>query len=208
MARTPGSGIGVVDTAGHEDYRIHVSQPVNSNYYRVYENLVGANDDGSLLVAVTHRGPLHDTLFLERYSATGQQQAQWAVSSPGRRIDFINDAVYLGNDKAYIVGASGFDYWAAYLDGTGNAYDPTETRGPRESASLQAVLYPNPASDRLFIQSDKELAYCILNLKGEVVREGSVSREHPVDVSALPPGLYQMLLSGKGQSVRKRFVKL
>lgn len=94
------------------------------------------------------------------------------------------------------------------IDGVGTIFDPTAVEGPREAVShLRAILYPNPATERISIDSDKPLTYRILSPTGALVLEGAISRSQPADVSALPQGMYQIILSDGKQTKAKRFAK-
>ena len=94
------------------------------------------------------------------------------------------------------------------INGVGQIFDPTALKGPREKVSgLQAVLYPNPASDRIFIDSERPLAYQILTVIGETVRQGLIDKANSISIHDLQPGIYQVVLSGSGQRLVKRFVK-
>lgn len=94
------------------------------------------------------------------------------------------------------------------IDGIGTIFDPTAVKGPREPSSpWQPTVYPNPATERIYIDSDKPLTYRILSLTGALVQQGMVSRSQPAEVASLVPGIYQLLLTEGNQTVRRRFVK-
>lgn len=207
--------IGVVDTAGRMYWKRKVDTPQNRGDVNGYRLLVGANDDGSLLVL---NQPNSTDAIIERYSANGDWEAGWSTVA-GDTVGYgASQAVYLGNNRAYIVGSGGVlnpdpfnqraRYWAAYLDGVGNGFDPTATQGPRiRPEPLAVTVYPNPTTDRLYIDSDKPLAYRILSATGALVQQGIVSRSQPAELSGLSPGMYQLLLAEGRQTVRRRFVK-
>lgn len=207
--------LAVVDTAGHIFWRLKEDFPVNRGVYG-FMQLIGVNEDGSMLVQ--YQNP--NDCIIRRYSINGVLETSWQT------YDSLSDtvgvstgpAVYLGTDKAYIIGSGRVQrpdpnhqrtrYWAAYLDGTGNPFDPTETRGPRvRQIHLAATVYPNPATERIYVSSDKPLTYRILSPTGALVLEGAISRNQPAELAVLVPGIYQLLLSDGTQTVRRRFVK-
>jgi len=71
-------------------------------------------------------------------------------------------------------------------------------------------LYPNPVADKLYIHTETvatDAQYCILNTYGKAVGSGALSTG-PVDVAALPTGVYTLVVSVPGQpTVTRRFVK-
>ena len=78
------------------------------------------------------------------------------------------------------------------------------------SSSKQLELYPNPVADRLYIRAETvptNAQYRILNAYGEAVGSGALTTG-PVDVAALPTGVYTLVVSGPGQPTAvRRFVK-
>ena len=72
------------------------------------------------------------------------------------------------------------------------------------SGRISLVTYPNPASDRLFVDLfDSPLTeeIAIVNAMGRVVRTIAVEgKEMTLDISDLPPGLYHVISSGAGKA--------
>lgn len=70
-------------------------------------------------------------------------------------------------------------------------------------------IYPNPASDRLFIESTDVNAFQIVSMTGSVQAQGTVnSRKQEVDISSLAPGMYLLKLTNNRQQTGiTRFVK-
>ncbi|MCW3070120.1 MAG: hypothetical protein JWO44_10 [Bacteroidetes bacterium] len=89
-----------------------------------------------------------------------------------------------------------------------------ETVGIAEQAARkdEFLVYPNPASDKLFIQTtasaDKAIACTIMDLFGRtVITEKNISLSEPVDLSALSNGVYFIrLVSGNTVSTHKFIV--
>jgi hypothetical protein len=82
---------------------------------------------------------------------------------------------------------------------------------PKETGAL---LYPNPTSDKLFVQGmDRYIAYSILDMNGRILQSGSLSSQADIDVSKLAAGVYQLSLKAGDQLVSSgsnatfRFVK-
>ena len=82
---------------------------------------------------------------------------------------------------------------------------------PKETGAL---LYPNPTSDKLFVQGmDRYIAYSILDMNGRILQSGSLGGQADIDVSKLAAGLYQLSLKAGDQLVSSgsnaifRFVK-
>ncbi len=67
------------------------------------------------------------------------------------------------------------------------------------------ILYPNPASEKLFFKTEKDLSNLnlrIYGLKGELISEQTLS-SNSADVSNLSAGLYLFEVSGKSGSLLK-----
>ncbi|UYZ63100.1 beta-1,3-glucanase family protein [Hymenobacter weizhouensis] len=97
----------------------------------------------------------------------------------------------------------------------------SQASGARVAAATQAAttalssepaveLYPNPVGEKLYLRTTKALAsssYSILNEYGLTVARGTLTAG-PVNVAALKPGLYTMLIVTKdGRKVTRRFAK-
>ncbi len=68
----------------------------------------------------------------------------------------------------------------------------TEAVDIQEVASnLKIYIYPNPAIDKLFIQSTSLLKeFSIQTLDGKTIRKGHLNNETSIDISRLTPGVY------------------
>ncbi|WP_258104231.1 PKD domain-containing protein [Marinoscillum sp. MHG1-6] len=75
--------------------------------------------------------------------------------------------------------------------------------------SHQIIVYPNPAQDILFIDTDRKLSFEIFNLNGVRLLNGQVSgSEYRVDLGALGPGEYILkLISPQGEFEGQLFIK-
>lgn len=71
------------------------------------------------------------------------------------------------------------------------------------AAISQAHLFPNPATDRIYMSQESPTAASILDASGRVVWQGAVTSVG-IDVAGLPAGVYALTLAGKAH----RFVKL
>ncbi|WP_254245225.1 carbohydrate-binding protein [Hymenobacter sp. BRD67] len=82
------------------------------------------------------------------------------------------------------------------------------TLNSRDDAQLS--LYPNPVSQELQLATAPELAgstYRVVNAVGQAVRQGALGAA--IDVTALPAGLYLLVVTTKDQqTLSRRFTKL
>jgi Secretion system C-terminal sorting domain/Bacterial Ig domain len=79
---------------------------------------------------------------------------------------------------------------------------------PREREVLR--VYPNPVSDELTIQLDKDVynSFTISNTIGQIlIQQGISTTRTKVDVSMLPGGLYYIALNGESGTVVRKIVK-
>lgn len=70
----------------------------------------------------------------------------------------------------------------------------------------EVEIYPNPATDILFILGGKKDSYMIYNLLGEIIKSFPISESTSLDIEDLNPGIYWIKSMNKGQAMR--FVKL
>jgi hypothetical protein len=64
--------------------------------------------------------------------------------------------------------------------------------------------FPNPAGERLYVQSKESRNFRLLNLNGEVVRQGKCLGRTIIDTSALNPGMYFLETTGDKASRQVR----
>jgi hypothetical protein len=94
--------------------------------------------------------------------------------------------------------ADGLPEIIAGTRGGGMYYLGQQARGvlnnPDEPAEepLQLILYPNPATRRVTIQSPENITYTVFNLAGQRVtqEQTQLAKKHEVNVSGLRPGMY------------------
>lgn len=66
-------------------------------------------------------------------------------------------------------------------------------------------LYPNPANTYVYVSGlQKSRPYKIINLQGQVIQEGSTSKDNAIGISQMAPGLYFLQIA-EGNPIR--FVK-
>ncbi|MEO8148442.1 MAG: T9SS type A sorting domain-containing protein [Bacteroidia bacterium] len=79
------------------------------------------------------------------------------------------------------------------------------------SPSGNLEVYPNPATDKLYINAgtminEKKLVFSLTDLQGRSVLNGQYEASTPIDVSALPGGIYIATLKGKEKEVRGKVI--
>jgi hypothetical protein len=91
------------------------------------------------------------------------------------------------------------------------SYDaPCTSRSEEPAASGRIFVYPNPASDNLFIRSDApQLAVQLFYVNGAEVFSGILQNPevNPIDISFLPTGFYTGLARGKTIDLHFKFIK-
>ncbi|WP_353165289.1 T9SS type A sorting domain-containing protein [Empedobacter brevis] len=67
-------------------------------------------------------------------------------------------------------------------------------------------LYPNPASDKIFVKADNLNSVELYDLQGRKITF-QLNPDHSIDVSSLPKGVYIVKLNINGQSITKKLIK-
>ncbi|RFS17787.1 T9SS type A sorting domain-containing protein [Emticicia sp. C21] len=68
----------------------------------------------------------------------------------------------------------------------------------------EPVIYPNPAQDQLYINTDKSLPYKLINTRGHLLMQGNLSSQEGINMKSLPQGIYLIqLLDGSKAYVLK-----
>ncbi|MEZ4688083.1 MAG: T9SS type A sorting domain-containing protein [Bacteroidia bacterium] len=134
----------------------------------------------------------------------------------------VNDSLITG--ERYIDSAASGNYRymvrAVRLEVTASGSYLNESPGVFENAlirntvgvdpmlSQQLVIFPNPAGERLFVKTELSLnRLTVSDLQGRIVLSQQGYEAGGIDLSALPEGVYLILLeTGQGQ-IWKRFVK-
>lgn len=215
-----------MDTLGHTDWQCRRYSDL-TYFYPTWVYMLTPNDDGGFTHVYRnksqrdHAGYPHDIYSLwRRNGADSTILENWALSDTSFNMKFDNTTgvAYAGDGSAYFflsggpaphTNAHSFNgYCVMKLRNYGFPYSPTATAGPRaRPLPLTAALFPNPARDFFYIDSDKPLQYRIYTATGATVQQGTLSRSEPAHVAALATGLYQIVLTDGHQSVVKRLVK-
>ena len=85
----------------------------------------------------------------------------------------------------------------------------TMTSGLNEQLDSKINIYPNPASQLLTIQSEKnEFMYQLLDVNGRVIQVNkTLSNLHKLDVSILSKGIYQVEITDGINKIVKQFIR-
>lgn len=82
--------------------------------------------------------------------------------------------------------------------------------GVTEWSTQNLVVYPNPASNNLYVRIEEPVAQgqlLLVNMQGQVIwQESGAQQQWSVDVSSLPKGAYTLLLTSENQQSRKMVV--
>ena len=104
----------------------------------------------------------------------------------------VDDANYANSAPNWIK-----DTWASYSEDC--------NLGVEDNVLNDFNLYPNPAQDVLFIESQLPIEVVkIYNLQGQLIKEGTTDS---VDVSNFSEGMYFVQVTIEGKSITKKFIK-
>lgn len=84
-----------------------------------------------------------------------------------------------------------YDYWIVKLAGT---VPSTELSVERNSVEI----YPNPATDELFVRTDFRTAFTLCNTVGQQLLNQTIYGDDKIDLSALPDGIYFLIETETG----------
>lgn len=99
-------------------------------------------------------------------------------------------------------GSGGFD-----LDAVGVIHEQGAVMSVNETHVLAAAVFPNPASDHLYIRvnTNEEYSLSVINVLGEVVMQAS-NADH-LSVSELKEGVYSLEIISTGKRSVQKFIK-
>jgi hypothetical protein len=139
--------------------------------------------------------------------------AELSSMVPAKKLCDVSDVNnYLG--KSYwadaLFGGAVSDLWAFTRAFTAQEvldhYNGTGTRVQDEVMNSSAKVYPNPATDNLFITADEFSTVEIFNSLGQSVLRLKGGRTLNVNTSGLNSGLYLIRFSNNGASVTKQLI--
>jgi hypothetical protein len=177
-------------------------------------------DPGPGVFTVTPASSLSD-VFLARFGASGNFISGGSVG--GKMDEYASKICFNSTGSVYLAGYfkdtadvdPGAGVSQVIAPDTGSSVfvlklTPTLSVGD-VSGATDVHIYPNPTSGKLTIETGNSSydTYSIVNSVGAQVSVGSVSGSNAsVDVSALPSGVYHMILKGKDGVVTSRVTKL
>lgn len=135
------------------------------------------------------------------YTSTQPNSAQalgnLSIAASSLSSAVLNGELYISADDSI----SGRELWkikaspATSLGATSKGYDFT--------------LYPNPAQTHINLQlpDDAAVRYRIINLFGQTVLQGTATSQRPINIAAIPPGSYFIVLQQSGATHSKTFIK-
>jgi hypothetical protein len=137
----------------------------------------------------------------------------------GMAYDEINNLIYAGvtdyttTGKVFIYDMSGaaLDSFDVSVSPGNIAFDNRDPASVHEvSGAFNISVYPNPATDKLFISSsiNSETQYSITDITGKKVVSGIQVASSVIDISSFNPGSYFIRIENGTQSISKLFIKL
>ncbi|SEJ66350.1 Por secretion system C-terminal sorting domain-containing protein [Dyadobacter sp. SG02] len=109
----------------------------------------------------------------------------------------------------HLAPAVGLNYYRLKMKDLDGSYTYSQIASVRFEGKMSVAVYPNPASDVLFIENSKDIARLrVINVAGKTVYESGKVNE-AVPVKNLAAGIYQVYIIREGGAVQKeRFVKI
>lgn len=87
------------------------------------------------------------------------------------------------------------------INGLINCDKTSSSKLPELKQEIQ--LYPNPTSDVIYVNSNGQVNYQVYSSTGQMVMQGIVSENQPVDIAHLPNNLYMIRIGGASMPILK-----
>lgn len=146
------------------------------------------------------------------------EEGPWSSIASG-----ISDTLFIWNDHPFVEGDSCWFLVEGYTaDKTlqdsalsaqsvryDNPYTFLEQNAKVETENQPPRIYPNPAGERLCVETGQltDLSYRILDLTGRMLESGSITTEGGININRLPKGIYLISLNHSGGNSVQRFIK-
>ncbi len=188
----------------------------NDIYVACYGNgIYKSTDNGDSWVSVNSPTPLvfslaikenniftgtHDGVFLSK--DYGETWKYIGLKYPGAMDDYLVYCLFIDGED--IFAADGGAFRAKISDLITGIQDDAPTS--------DLSIYPNPASDYLYINSpllegaESMFEYTIIDLLGQNVQR-SVLTDSKIDISKIPTGIYCIVFSNGGKQIIQKFIK-
>jgi len=163
---------------------------------------------------LTNTNVWEDDIFLAKYDANGN--VLWAKSAGGTDDDGASSVAVDASGNTYVAGwflspTITFGSTTLTYAGSGDIFlaKLSSNTGINElSNSLNILVFPNPASDNLTIETLQKSEIEISNIQRQLIKTLATNAgKTNIDVSAFPSGMYFLeVKTGKGIEVRK-FIK-
>jgi len=133
-----------------------------------------------------------------------------------------SDSLYIGLDKNRTEANHRYfnvdgNWVGSSIDGAlmirplvGGQLPPTSIQHPENKAIIFSI-YPNPAKDLIYIETDLKISYplnyLIRDMEGRAILHGAIKQKNPIHVQSLSPGMYFLQISDKeGNSNTIKFI--
>jgi photosystem II stability/assembly factor-like uncharacterized protein len=115
--------------------------------------------------------------------------------------------LHLSNDTiAWLGGITGVGFEAAMYK---IQLTPTKTGSVNKQTILGFHFYPNPSTDKIYIDANQDGQLSLLNSAGQLLFNTQLSElANGLDLSALPNGVYILQFEIEGQIINKKVIKL
>ncbi|WP_413533055.1 T9SS type A sorting domain-containing protein [Empedobacter brevis] len=101
-------------------------------------------------------------------------------------------------------------YWSVKSIDASNTYSDASKEGNLSltdySIANEIQLYPNPASDKVFVKADDLNSVELYDLSGRKINF-QLNSDRSINITSLPKGIYLIKLNVKGQTVTKKLIK-
>ena len=144
-------------------------------------------------------------------TANGMILSSTAAGNPASYQWYLNGTAINGATSATYQASQDGVYYLEVTYDYGCAVSNNQTLGSSELIELvfQTKLFPNPAKEILYIQTnDSKIRVIISDLNGrKILKSSENSQSHTLDISSLSKGIYQVEITDGMNKITKKFIK-
>jgi hypothetical protein len=194
--------LGLVHQTSSGAFIDSVSIPSSNNRWYA-RGMIDSYDHNNLYVGgsqLTTQYPSFYSGTIDLHKLNAQFQRKWSISL-GAKSGYAIAQMIATSDGGVLMANRFFDngqykHEIVKIDSLGNTVSIEEIASP----SIAFNVFPNPSSERIFLQlpDEGDYRFTVQNSNGQQMQSGDYVHSNGIDVSTYPTGLYHLLLWKEG----------